>query len=127
VSARIADGSNVVVVLNVLHCFDCLQGRRKFIVALFVSFPSLSIALNPSAAAFDSEVPIHRASSADVLLEVATRSTTHGSLKRSCAIVAVAVTYASNISSSSAVSLFRVVEAVKSTYLRLNRTLPQPN
>jgi hypothetical protein len=48
---RPVDTSNLGLILNSLHCVDCLRRRKKFIAALFVlasivSFPSISISLN---------------------------------------------------------------------------------
>jgi hypothetical protein len=114
---RLVATSNLGLILNALHCVDCLRLRKKILVALFVlaaivSFPSIAIALNAPCTSFESEFPVHRGSYADVLLEVVTRATTHGSLRLSCLVVAAVVPYASRLSYSSAVSLFKLLEFV---------------
>jgi hypothetical protein len=114
---RLVDTSNLGLILNALHCVDCMRGRKKFMTALFVlasivSFPSISISLNEPCTSFESELPVHRGSYADVLLEVVTRTTTHGSLRLSCLIIAAVIPYASNLSYSSSVSLFQLLEFI---------------
>jgi hypothetical protein len=114
---RLVDTSHLGLIVNALHCVDCLRGRKKFLIALFVlasivSFPSIAIALNAPCTSFESELPVHRGSYADILLEVVARATTQGSLRLSCLIIAAVVPYAKKLSYSSAVSLFKLLEFI---------------
>jgi hypothetical protein len=117
---RIVDNSTLALILNALHCVDLLRNRKKAMISLFVlaaivSFPSVCISLNEPCTLFESETPVHRGSYVDVLLEVVVRGASPSYLEISAMIISAVIPYASNLSYSSAVSIFKFLETLVSS------------
>jgi hypothetical protein len=114
---QIISSAGLSLILNSLHCVDVVRHKKKFGIAMFClaaisSFPSVCIGLNEPCTSFESDIPVHRGSYADVLVEIVTRGATSSSMKISVLVLSAVIPYASNLSYSSAVSIFRLLETL---------------
>lgn len=110
----IIDSSGLPLTVNTLYVCDQQKDMSSLnALALILSFPSTSIALNTACISFDSNVPVHRGSYADIVIEVVTRQSM--SLLKPIAMVIVnVIPYASNLSYGSAISIFKILSAALS-------------
>lgn len=107
----IIDSSGLPLIINTLYLCDQIKdGSSLNALALILSFPSTSIALNAACISFESSVPVHRGSYADIVIEIVTRQSM-SLLKPIVMVIVNVIPYASNLSYGSAISIFKILTA----------------
>ncbi|OHT07411.1 hypothetical protein TRFO_24361 [Tritrichomonas foetus] len=105
----IIDSSNLSLIVNILHICDQLKDISSMsALAMVLSFPSVSISLNTACTSFESDVPVHRGSYADIVIELVSRQSM-SMLKTIVLVVVNVIPYASNLSYGSAISIFKLL------------------
>lgn len=110
----IIDSSGLPLIINTLYLCDQQKDVSSLnALALILSFPSTSIALNTACISFESSVPVHRGSYADIVIEVVTRQSM-SLLKPIVMVLVNVIPYASNLSYGSAISIFKILSTAQS-------------
>lgn len=138
----IIDSAGLQLIINLLHILDRTTNQNLTHCALFslastVSFPSTCLSLNEPCPSFDSEVPVHRGSYADLLIEIVSRTSVNENLIKMASIALSAVIpYSTNLSYVSTISIFHMLETsfsmgdmtttkmiIMSVYYSINRSI----